>query len=204
MRKSIKALAVIALLGSTTACTAMDDAMVAIFGRSMRDQASFDPYENTLMPAEGAVSFSSGNFPAAFGDLNVAGPEAHAYSLPDFNQSHTANPNDPMWTSFTNPLPATAETLARGEVMFNRVCAVCHGTDGIGANANIAEKHPILPAFNLSDGPATGGTDAYIFGMIRVGRGMMPSYGHQITYWDRWAIVNYIRQMQAEAAGGGE
>ncbi len=204
MRKSIKALAIIALLGTTTACTPMDDAMVAIFGRSMRDQASFDPYENTLMPAEGAISFSSGNFPAAFGDLNVAGPEAHAYNVPDFDQTHTANPQNPMWTTFTNPLPANAETLARGEVMFDRMCSVCHGTDGNGANSSIIEKHPMMAAFNLATGPATGYSDAYIYGMVRVGRGMMPSYGHQITHWDRWAIVNYVRQMQTSAAGGGE
>jgi len=203
MRKSIKALAVIALLGSTAACTPMDDAMVAIFGRSMRDQASFDPYENTLMPAEGAVSFSSGNFPAAFGDLNVAGPEAHAYNLPDFDQTHTADATNPMWTSFANPLAApNAEVLARGEVMFNRMCSVCHGADGNGANASIIIKHPMLAAFNLTTGPATAYTDAYIYGMIRVGRGVMPSYGHQITHWDRWAIVNYIRQMQTNAGGG--
>ena len=31
------------LFGSTTACNTLDDAMVAVFGRSMRDQASFDP-----------------------------------------------------------------------------------------------------------------------------------------------------------------
>ena len=203
MHKSIKALAVIALLGST-ACTPFDDAMVAIFGRSMRDQASFDPYENTLMPTEGAISFSSGNFPAAFGDVNVAGPEAHAYNVPDFTQAQTGNPADPFWATFENPLPATAETLARGEVMYNRMCSVCHGTDGNGANASIFEKHQMMGAFNLATGTATGYTDAYIYGMIRVGRGMMPSYGHQITHWDRWAVVNYVRQMQTSAAGGGE
>lgn len=55
------ALAVTLLL---PACSPMDSALQAVFGRSMRDQPSFDPYENTRMPADGAVSFSSGNYPA--------------------------------------------------------------------------------------------------------------------------------------------
>ena len=51
-------------------------AMVAVFGRSMRDQPSFDPYENTMLPPENSVSFSSGNFPAAPGEFNIGHPES--------------------------------------------------------------------------------------------------------------------------------
>ena len=29
--------------------------------------------------------------------------------------------------------------------MYERLCIVCHGADGVGANANIADKHPLLP-----------------------------------------------------------
>ena len=203
MRKAFKALAVLMVM-APAACTPMDDAMVAIFGRSMRDQASFDPYENPLPPAEGAVSFSSGNFYADFGSANIAGPEENDILIPDFTMAQTSQPANPIWESFENPLEATPDVLARGEMMYNRNCAVCHGADGYGANASIASVHPTLLAFNLADGAAVDHTDAYIYGMIRVGRGLMPSYGHAVTHWDRWAIVNYVRQLQANAAGGDE
>ena len=78
-----------AALVATGACTPMDDAMVAIFGRSMRDQVTYDPYESPLLPAEGSVPFAAANFPAARGDVNIGQPEAGDYLIPDFTQAQT-------------------------------------------------------------------------------------------------------------------
>jgi hypothetical protein len=39
-------------------------------------------------------------------------------------------------------------------------------------------------------------TDGYVYGMIRVGRGLMPAYGHRISHFDRWNVVNYLRVLQ--------
>jgi mono/diheme cytochrome c family protein len=196
MRKLLRFLALV-LVTASGACTPMDDVMAAVFGRSMRDQAWFDPYESPLLPPEGSVSFASGNFPAAPGDVNVGQPEIAEYVIPDFTLAQTANPGAPVWSEFENPVPVGAESLARGEEVYNRYCAVCHGEDGIGANALILEKWPALVAYNLAGEVVQGYPDTYIFGMIRVGRGLMPQYGHQVTYFDRWHIVNYVRQLQA-------
>ena len=43
--------------------------------------------------------------------------------------------------------------------------------------------------------PAPGRTDGYILGMIRNGRGLMPSY-NRIEELDRWDVVNYVRGLQ--------
>jgi len=67
--------ALLAVLTVATGCTPLDDAMVAIFGRSMRDSRSFDPYENTIAPPENSVPFAAGNFPSAPGRLNTGQPE---------------------------------------------------------------------------------------------------------------------------------
>ena len=53
-RALFTALAIVALTG----CKPLDDGMVRIFGRSMRDQRSFDPYENTRPSPENSISFS--------------------------------------------------------------------------------------------------------------------------------------------------
>jgi mono/diheme cytochrome c family protein len=206
----VRGLAGLALLLATSACGPLDDAMVAIFGRSMRDQPSFDPYENTRLPAEGAVSFSSGNFPAAPGRLNVGHPQPMEYTVPDFTQLETLNSNAPVWSEFENTVEPAAESMARGELLFDRYCAICHGADGIGADSPILEKWPALAVYNLAGEVVQAYPDAYIYGMIRVGRGLMPQYGHQISHFDRWNIVNYVRQLQADfsaaqpAAVGGE
>jgi hypothetical protein len=39
--------------------------------------------------------------------------------------------------------------------------------------------------------------DGYIFGMIRNGRGIMPTY-NRIEESDRWDIVNYVRSLQGK------
>jgi mono/diheme cytochrome c family protein len=88
--------------------------------------------------------------------------------------------------------------------MYERFCVVCHGAEGNSMQAPILDKLQMMAAFNLASGGAVFRTDGYIYGMIRVGRGIMPQYGHQMSHYDRWHIVNYIRSFQPATAPGGE
>lgn len=207
MRKSIRLAVVALVLGSTSGCTALDDAMVFMFGRSMRDQASFDPYENTRSPADQAVSFSSGNFAPDPNSVMYGTPTEHDYDVPDFQNTifFDAELVTRVLDELENPVAADEASLQRGEELYLRVCAPCHGDAGIGAEAYLAEAWPALPIYDLAGGTVQAFSDGYIYGMIRVGRGQMPAYGHQVTHFDRWHIVNYVRQLQAEygAAQGG-
>lgn len=93
-----------------------------------------------------------------------------------------------------NPHPPTAASLANGHKYFAIYCAVCHGYEAKGDGP--ATKYG-MPGMNLATGPATGYTDGYIFGMIRNGRGLMPSYD-RIEEADRWDIINYLRALQGK------
>ena len=115
--------------------------------------------------------------------------------IPDFTAIDVAQ-NAPVVADLPNPVPADSASLARGQVMYERACAVCHGNAGIGAQAYIVAKHPILPAYNVSGDRVAALSDGYIYGLIRVGRGLMPPYGHQVSHFDRWHIVNYVRYLQ--------
>lgn len=199
--RSLKAtLVAILSLTTLTACKPLDDAMVVIFGRSMRDQRSFDPYENTRPAPENSVAFAAGTLPAAPGDVNVGQPEG--VDVPHFTQFDLGVPGvgGPPVQRLESPFewndPAS---LARGEVLYMRYCVVCHGPDGVGANAYIADLHPTVPSFNLSGETVAAYSDAYIYAIIRVGRGLMPAYGARITHFDRWSVVNYVRQLQMQA-----
>ena len=185
------------------ACTPLDDAMATIFGRSMRDQRSFDPYENTLMPPEGTVPLSAGNYAAGHFDVNVGQPEGATDVPPPFTQMDMQQRPEVV-DSLTNPVPPTPESLARGEQIYERVCIVCHGPDGNGANAYIVSVHPALLAQNLRNELSMGRSEGYIYGIIRVGRAAMPAYGHQIGHYDRWHVVNYVRQLQGQLQEPGE
>jgi mono/diheme cytochrome c family protein len=195
-RFTVAALAVTVVAG----CKPVDDAMVAVFGRSMRDQRSFNPYENVRPAPVGSVSFSSSNFPGAPGTVNVGEPDG--VDVVPFTQMDMVpiGTGNAVVQSLVNPF-AVGDTavLARGKVLYNRHCAVCHSPEGVGAQAAMAAKHPTVAAYNLSGPIVAGYTDPYIYGMIRVGRGLMPAYGFRIPHYDRWKIVNYVRSLQLQA-----
>lgn len=181
-------------------CKPLDDGMAAFFGRSMRDQRSFDPYENPQPAPENSVAFSSGNYPAEDGMVNLGQPEGVAVA--HFTQFDLGVPGvgGPIVQGLVNPTdPTSAASLERGEEIYLRFCVVCHGEDGVGANAYIADKHPLLPAYNLSGAQVAGYSDQYLYAMVRVGRGLMPEYGSRITHFDRWHVVNYVRTLQSAA-----
>jgi mono/diheme cytochrome c family protein len=122
-----------------------------------------------------------------------------------------------------NPVVADARSRARGEVMYERNCTICHGADAAGPTDAFLGVWPLLAAYPLTAPVTLDRTDGYLYGMISVGRGAMPAYGQRIPFWDRWDVVNYLRTLQgiapnsgaqgspdpdpapaAEAAGGGE
>ncbi len=175
-------------------CSPLDDLMVAAFGRSMRDQPSFDPYENPLQPPANSVPFASGNFPAGPDRVNLGQPAGTAQPAP-FTQGELVQ-QAPHVVGLVNPVPATAESLARGQELYARACVPCHGTGGAGDGP--VTQRGMLQMSLLTD-QARGYADGYIYGIIRVGRGLMPSYGHQITHYDRWHLVNYVRSLQGPA-----
>lgn len=196
-----------ALLPAVAGCTPLDDVMVGIFGRSMRDQPSFDPYEAPLPAPEGSVPFASGNFPARAGEVNVGQPEPLDDPPPPFTQLDLINEADVIM-NLPNPVPVTEESVMRGQELFLRFCAPCHGPNGDGVSGYIIPAG--YPPYPLTSDRVVAFPDGYIYGMIRMGRGNMPSYGHRVSHFDRWNMVNYLRVLQGVASppaleeGGGE
>ena len=91
-----------------------------------------------------------------------------------------------------NPTPVSDSSLANGRKYFQINCSVCHGERAMGDGP--ATKFG-MPGINLITDMTKGRTDGYIFGMIRNGRGLMPSY-NRIEEMDRWDVVNYLRALQ--------
>ncbi len=98
-------------------------------------------------------------------------------------------------SGLVNPVPVTEASLDNGRMYYSINCAVCHGDLG---DANGALK-ALNPAYGYSPSLLTdrakGFTDGYIWGMMRNGRGIMPSYA-RIEERDRWDVVNYVRALQ--------
>ena len=194
----------VALLAlASGACTPLDDAMAAIFGRSMRDQPSFDPYEMTVLPPEGTVPLSAGNYPAGHFDVNVGQPEGSADVPPPFTEDDMANRPEVV-DSLTQPGAPDAGVSREGRAVV-RACVHRLPRTGRGRYHRIHHRAvPDMATYPLTGEAAMGRSDGYIYGMIRIGRVLMPAYGHQISHYDRWHVVNYVRQLQGMGAGAEE
>ncbi|TWU15442.1 quinol:electron acceptor oxidoreductase subunit ActD [Allorhodopirellula heiligendammensis] len=103
-----------------------------------------------------------------------------------------------------NPVELTDAMLRRGQTAFGVYCSVCHGMDGNG-NGLVNQRAQLIlattwtPPSNLHD--QTLFQDAYpdgkLFSTISNGIRKMPGYRAQIGAEDRWAIVAYVRALQA-------
>lgn len=184
-RNSNRRMSVFAVLAAGIAlsgCTRIEDGLAAIPVFSfLREAPFFDPYEAPRPAPVGAIPYIT---PNGIPDPTLQPTEA---SLTAWGAAHT------------NPVPMS-DTLAMqvGQVMYDRHCGVCHGPQGNGDGPIIGPgKFPFAPNLHL---PVTvARTDGYLYGVIAAGRGLMPAYGPRMTPAERWATVNYIRQLQSGA-----
>jgi mono/diheme cytochrome c family protein len=110
-------------------------------------------------------------------------------------------------TEFVKSLPSQLaeegeSLIARGKQRYGIYCALCHGATGAGdgpVNQRALELKETkwVPATNLMTQMIRDRADGQLFQAITDGVRNMPSYGAQISPRDRWAIVAYVRQMQA-------
>jgi mono/diheme cytochrome c family protein len=88
-----------------------------------------------------------------------------------------------------NPIRADPASIARGRLIYLANCSGCHGVDGSGAGAVIANRPSdladVVPA-------TTDGALAY-----RITNGLagtpMPGFATALSENDRWDLVNYLR-----------
>ncbi len=113
-----------------------------------------------------------------------------------FEVSYSAMPTtvDSM-SGIANPTPSSAASLANGRKYYQINCSVCHGDRGMG-DGTVTKFG--MPGIAIVGDATRGRSDGYIYGMIRNGRGLMPTY-NRIEEMDRWDVVNYVRALQ----GGG-
>jgi mono/diheme cytochrome c family protein len=150
-----------------------------------KEQPKFDPWESTsdTIPMRGNPQNS----------VSVYGSFAPGYAV---SRERLPATIDSM-RGIANPVPPDERSLLNGRKYYQINCAVCHGEAGKGDGP--ATKYG-MPGIGLATPGANAMvnlTDGYIWGMIRNGRGLMPSY-NRIEEMDRWDVVNYIRGLQGK------
>jgi mono/diheme cytochrome c family protein len=93
------------------------------------------------------------------------------------------------------PWPVTSEMIARGRERYDIFCAPCHDRTGSGGGMIVRRGYRRPPSYHidrLRQAPV-----GHFFDVMTNGFGAMPDYRAQVTASDRWAIVAYIRALQA-------
>ena len=119
--------------------------------------------------------------------------------------------------TFANDFPGEVKIdenlLKFGQKKFNTYCMPCHGYDGLGngpvhyrsaelAAHGVAGMDGWVQPSNLTDAIRQGRPNGHIFNTISNGIRNMGGYAPSIpSPHDRWAIVAYVRALQASGVG---
>ena len=92
-----------------------------------------------------------------------------------------------------------AALIRRGRERFTIYCAVCHGASGDGQGITSAYGVPVNtnPNAKLNSLTPEVYPDGRMFNTITNGMARMSGYGYNIPVRDRWAIIAYVRTLQA-------
>lgn len=101
--------------------------------------------------------------------------------------------SSPASAAKKNPIASTSESIAAGQKIYSKTCAMCHGKSGDADGPAVIELN-IHPA-KLSDPKLGTESDGSLFWKITTGKKPMPAYGKRISETDRWNLVNYIRTL---------
>ena len=120
---------------------------------------------------------------------------AGAQQQPPGAQQQTAGANSYPDDVVDFPIAVTKEVVVRGRERYNIFCSACHGLTGNGDGMIVRRGFRRAASFNddrLRQAPV-----GHYFDAITNGWGAMPAYAPVIPVQDRWAIIAYIRALQA-------
>ena len=95
-----------------------------------------------------------------------------------------------------SPLEKNEANLENGKKMYTIYCVSCHGKKGDG-NGWLVQKEKIggVPAYNDAGRAITEGSTYHV---LMYGKGIMGSHSSQLTYKERWQIVQYVEKLKSE------
>lgn len=102
----------------------------------------------------------------------------------------------------SQPVPATADSLQRGRILFSINCQMCHGDAGQGDGTLSIFFSP--PPADLTAEPIRDLSDQTLFMIITEGRGIMPPLAENLDPGQRWDVINFVRNLQNSGAPNDE
>ncbi|MGJ8677557.1 MAG: c-type cytochrome [Akkermansiaceae bacterium] len=156
----------------------------------LKSQAHTDFFANGLAARKPVVNTVPRGFEIDGSSYNFGNSTAYI---------HTGHIDETYGDGMPEELGLTDENtlgfLRHGKERYKVSCMPCHGESGNGggtvAKIGIAAV-PSLMSFSSDKYP-----DGKMFEVITMGKGLMSGYGYNIPTKDRWAIIAYVRTLQA-------
>ena len=116
---------------------------------------------------------------------NQDGKKSKPWSVPDNSKAEK------------NPVKSDAASVENGKALYAKHCKSCHGVSGLGDGAKSKELETPCGDFAVKEFQSQ--TDGDIFYKTKEGRDDMPSFKKKVPDDnDIWAIVNYVRSLEAK------
>ena len=129
-------------------------------------------FSSNLKPVNGSIA--RGNVPYEYSNSNAAYEKAKA--------------------NLTSPLVQDETSLEKGKKMYTIYCVSCHGKKGDGNGyLSQAEKFIGIPSYKDRDI-----TEGSIYHVLIHGKNLMGSHSCQLTYKERWQIIQYVEVLRAD------
>lgn len=152
------------------------------WNQDMVDQPSAKPQESVAPSEPNAVPIEGGEtLPAPTTEREIFAAKDAAATIP-------------------NPVPATAESVARGASFYQTHCWVCHGEHGRG-DGPVGVKFVDPSPVDLNENHTQDQTDGQLFFTITRGRVAMPFYRDALNQRERWDLINFIRDRFGKESG---
>lgn len=159
-----------------------------VYAPDMTYSQAYDPYTHNPIFADSLTS-----------QKPVEGTIARGMDIP----YHIAETDTSAWYAMQSPYKFTEGEIAEGQRLYDIFCGVCHGQaldgngplykDGNGPFAAAPANFKGANYLNMSIGR--------MYHAVEYGKGMMGSYAPQLHTKQRWQVLAYIKQVQAEAGG---
>ncbi|MGB0880826.1 MAG: c-type cytochrome [Polaribacter sp.] len=115
---------------------------------------------------------------------------------PAYDIENTNDGYEKAKAELTNPLEVSAVNLENGKKMYDIYCASCHGKKGDG-NGVLSQREKFEGIPNYKDRDINAGS---IYHVIMYGKNLMGSHSSQLTYKERWQIVQYVEKLRTDLA----
>lgn len=177
-----------ALFVLAQACTSDPNSPGVEYMPDMYRSPSIEPYVDYGLVGDSTSDALKNTQTARHPAANTVPRGHHVYPFPNSPEGYEA-----AGVELMNPLELNQQIMEDGKVLYGKFCVHCHGTGGKGDGnvAKSAKYTAVPPAYDsdeLKDLPV-----GKMFHSIHFGKNKMGSHAGQISWDDRWILVNYVK-----------